>query len=65
MYYIYILRSKKDRKFYTGSTNSLRKRFKEHYDNTGYLPQIVDDHLNWYITMHVQMNKMPEQERSI
>lgn len=30
MYYVYILRSKKDQKLYTGSTNDLRKRFKFH-----------------------------------
>ncbi|EKE06667.1 MAG: hypothetical protein ACD_18C00306G0005 [uncultured bacterium] len=33
MYYVYILKSKKDNKLYTGSTNDLRRRFKEH--NTG------------------------------
>ncbi len=32
MFYIYILKSKKDNQFYTGSTNDLRKRFKEHND---------------------------------
>lgn len=32
MYYIYILRSKKDAKFYTGYTNNLSKRFREHTD---------------------------------
>ena len=30
MFYTYILQSKKDNKWYTGSTNDLRKRFKEH-----------------------------------
>ncbi|MFA4835042.1 MAG: GIY-YIG nuclease family protein [Dehalococcoidia bacterium] len=30
MYYSYILQSLKDRKCYTGSTNDLRKRFKDH-----------------------------------
>jgi putative endonuclease len=35
MYYIYILQSKKDGKFYTGLTSNLRKRFKEH--NAGYI----------------------------
>jgi len=30
MYYTYILKSKKDYQFYIGSTNDLRKRFKEH-----------------------------------
>lgn len=30
MFYTYILRSKKDDKWYTGSTGDLRKRFKQH-----------------------------------
>ena len=30
MFYVYVLKSKKDGKFYTGSTNNLRKRFEEH-----------------------------------
>ena len=30
MYYVYVLKSKKDNKWYTGSTGDLRKRFKEH-----------------------------------
>ncbi len=30
MYYVYILKSKKNKRWYTGSTNNLRKRFKEH-----------------------------------
>ena len=29
-YYVYVLKSKKDGKFYTGCTNDLRKRFKLH-----------------------------------
>lgn len=33
MFYTYILRSKKDGQFYTGSTRDLRKRFKQHNDN--------------------------------
>lgn len=33
MYYVYILKSKKDGKSYIGSTNDLRRRFKMH--NTG------------------------------
>lgn len=32
MFYVYILKSKKDLKLYTGSTNDLRKRFREHND---------------------------------
>ncbi|MFQ5714856.1 MAG: GIY-YIG nuclease family protein [Candidatus Scalinduaceae bacterium] len=30
MYYTYVIQSKKDKKFYTGSTKDLRKRFNEH-----------------------------------
>ena len=30
MFYVYVLRSKKDGEFYIGSTNDLRRRFKEH-----------------------------------
>lgn len=30
MWYVYVLMSKKDGRWYTGFTNNLRKRFKEH-----------------------------------
>lgn len=30
MFYVYLLKSKKDLNLYIGSTNDLRKRFKEH-----------------------------------
>ena len=30
MFYLYVLKSKKDDKLYIGSTNDLRKRFREH-----------------------------------
>ena len=33
MWYVYVLHSKKDKRWYTGSTNDLRKRFKEHNIN--------------------------------
>jgi putative endonuclease len=33
MFYVYLLKSKKDKKCYIGSTNDLKRRFKEH--NTG------------------------------
>ncbi|MDO8600749.1 MAG: GIY-YIG nuclease family protein [bacterium] len=32
MFYVYVLKSKKDMQLYVGSTNDLRKRFKEHND---------------------------------
>lgn len=31
MYYAYILKSKKDKKFYTGYTKNLKLRFEQHY----------------------------------
>jgi putative endonuclease len=31
-WYTYVLRSLKDHKWYTGSTNDLRKRFRQHID---------------------------------
>lgn len=30
MFYVYLLRSKKDKKFYIGSTSNLKLRFQEH-----------------------------------
>ncbi len=36
MFYIYLLLSKKDKKWYTGYTNDLRKRFNEHNSNKVY-----------------------------
>jgi len=32
-FYTYVIQNKKDNKCYTGSTNNLRKRFKEHNNN--------------------------------
>lgn len=32
MFYLYVLRSKKDKKLYIGMTMNLRKRFREHND---------------------------------
>ena len=33
MFYTYLLKSEKDDKWYTGSTNDLRKRLKQHNNN--------------------------------
>ncbi|PIS04940.1 MAG: excinuclease ABC subunit C [Candidatus Buchananbacteria bacterium CG10_big_fil_rev_8_21_14_0_10_42_9] len=33
MYYTYVLQSKGDQAWYTGATNNLKKRFKEHNGN--------------------------------
>jgi putative endonuclease len=35
MQYVYVLKSAKDGKFYTGCTEDLRKRFREHNDGKG------------------------------
>ncbi len=32
MFYVYVLKSKRDEDLYTGSTNNLKKRLKEHND---------------------------------
>jgi len=32
MFYVYVLKSKKDKKCYIGFTNDLRRRFQEHND---------------------------------
>lgn len=32
-YFVYLLFSKKDKRWYTGCTHDLRKRFREHNDN--------------------------------
>ncbi len=36
MYYTYVLKSKKDKKWYTGCTVDLRKRFKQHNDGESF-----------------------------
>lgn len=35
MYYVYVLFSLKSKRLYTGSTNDLKRRFKEHNDGLG------------------------------
>lgn len=36
MFYVYILQSQKDKRWYTGSTKDLRKRFSEHNNQEVY-----------------------------
>ena len=40
MYYVYLLRSEKDEKFYTGSTDDLKRRIVEH--EAGYVKSTVN-----------------------
>jgi len=35
MFYVYILKSKKNQRLYTGITNDLRRRFREHNEKRG------------------------------
>ena len=35
-YYVYVLQSKKDNKFYTGCTNDLNRRLQEHFSGEVY-----------------------------
>jgi putative endonuclease len=36
MFYVYVIQSQKDNKLYTGFTNNLRKRFKQHNNNEAF-----------------------------
>ena len=49
MYYVYILQSKKDRGFYTGFTENLEQRIKEHNQHLAdYSKSKVPFELVWY-----------------
>ncbi len=57
-YYTYILKSQKDGTLYTGSTNDLRKRLKQHNaGNSVYTIQKVDAPMISFITRHVCQKK--------
>jgi len=64
MYYTYILQSKKDRRWYTGCTKDLRKRFDEHQKGLSYSTK-RRGHLNVYITKHAWIEAMLLQEKNI
>ena len=49
MFYTYLLKSKKYGKFYTGSTNDLRKRVKQHNDGkSNYTKKYIPYELIYY-----------------
>ena len=49
MFYTYLLKSKKYGKFYTGSTNDLRKRLKQHNDGkSNYTKKYIPYELIYY-----------------
>jgi len=49
MYYVYVIQSKKDSKFYTGCTGDLQKRFTEHNEGK-VLSTKVEDLFRLYTT---------------
>lgn len=55
MQYVYVLQSSKDKNFYTGCTNNLDKRFKEH--NEGKVKSIRDRRPLKLIYYEVCINK--------
>lgn len=63
-YYTYIIQSIKDKRWYTGFTYDLRKRFKEH--NAGEVfQQKIEVLLSSFIMKCVEMSKMQRPERNI
>jgi predicted GIY-YIG superfamily endonuclease len=64
MIYTYVIQSKKDNRFYTGSTNDLRKRFKQH-NQGGISSTKVADHLPSFIMKLVLMTTMQELGKNI
>ena len=65
MYYVYVIQSKKDRKWYTGSTNNLRKRFNEHNSGGEYFLLKIEADLSLFIMKLVLMNMMQAIEKDI
>ena len=49
MYYVYILKSEKNKKYYTGVTNDLKRRIKEHNSgNSNFTSWSGPYNLIWY-----------------
>jgi len=44
MFYVYILQSKKDGELYTGCTNDLKKRFREHNNGLVFSTKLKKPH---------------------
>ncbi|MBP9694962.1 MAG: GIY-YIG nuclease family protein [Candidatus Magasanikbacteria bacterium] len=63
MYYVYILRSKKDQSCYIGSTENLKRRLQEHNSgNANFTSHHMPYVLAWYCVFH-EKNKAIEFER--
>ncbi|MBI4087407.1 MAG: GIY-YIG nuclease family protein, partial [Candidatus Liptonbacteria bacterium] len=55
MYYTYVLQSEKSGDFYTGYTNDLRKRFKEHNEGRSFYTKVRGPYqLVYYEACHNQ-----------
>ena len=61
MYYVYVIKSKKDGELYTGSTNNLRKRFNEH--NSGKVSSTKNRGLFALIYYEACLNKYDAKDR--
>ena len=64
MFYTYVIRSRKDKKWYTGCTGDLRKRFNEH-NNNNVLSTKAEDHLKYCIMSPAIIDRMPMLEKNI
>ena len=49
MFYVYVLKSVRDKKFYTGHTNNLLRRLREHNDGKNIYSQ---RYMPWQIVYH-------------
>ena len=65
MYYVYILRSLKDSRFYIGSTHDLKKRFAQHnHGEAGYTQKYMPWELIYY-EAYTRRNLAENRERKL
>lgn len=63
MYYVYILQSRKDKSYYTGFTENLKQRLKEHnYGTADYSKSKTPFELIWFCTFK-DKKKAPDFEK--
>jgi len=64
MYYVYVLQSLKDMKFYVGFTKDLKLRFDQH--EKGFVESTkIDAHFVCYITRQVLIEMMRQDAKNI
>ena len=63
MYYVYLLLSEKDGKFYTGSTNDLKRRLQEH--NSGNVRSTYNRRPLKLIYYEACLNETDEKQREL